>query len=71
MRGRRPFGNRIARMKLSGKPGLPAGTAAQLGWLFVLVMVVFFAAGVLKELFSRRDARSAPSPPPEFAARRR
>ena len=51
--------------------GLPAGSAAQLGWLFVLVMVVFFAAGVLKELFSRRDARSAPSPPPEFAARRR
>jgi hypothetical protein len=47
--------------------GLPAGSAAQLGWLFVVVMVVFFTAGVLKELFSRRDARSTP----ELAARRR
>jgi hypothetical protein len=47
--------------------GLPAGSAAQLGWLFVVVMVVFFTAGVLKELFSRRDARSTP----ELVARRR
>jgi hypothetical protein len=47
--------------------GLPAGSAAQLGWLFALVMIVFFVAGVLKELFSRRDARSTP----ELVARRR
>ena len=47
--------------------GLPAGSAAQLGWLFVVVMVVFFTAGVLKEVFSRRDARSTP----ELVARRR
>jgi hypothetical protein len=47
--------------------GLPAGSAAQLGWLFALVMIVFFVAGVLKELFTRRDARSTP----ELVARRR
>jgi hypothetical protein len=46
--------------------GLPAGSAAQLGWLFAIVMIVFFAAGVLKELFSRRAPR-----PTEFAVRRR
>jgi hypothetical protein len=51
---------------------LPAGSAAQLGWLFALVMIVFFVAGVLKELFSRRDARSTPErSTPELAARRR
>jgi hypothetical protein len=47
--------------------GLPAGSAAQLGWLFVVVMVVFFTAGVLKEVFSRHDARRAP----ELVGRRR
>ena len=52
--------------------GLPAGSAAQLGWLFAVVMIVFFAAGVLKELFSRRDARSTTERgPTELVARRR
>jgi len=52
--------------------GLPAGSAAQLGWLFAVVMIVFFAAGVLKELFSRRDARGTTERgPTELVARRR
>ena len=52
--------------------GLPAGSAAQLGWLFAVVMIVFFVAGVLKELFSRRDARGTTERgPTELAARRR
>jgi hypothetical protein len=37
--------------------GLPAASAADLAWLFVVVMTLFFAAGVWKELFSRRTAQ--------------
>jgi hypothetical protein len=52
--------------------GLPVGSPADLGWLFAIVMVVFFAAGVLKELFSRRSPRTTESPSKaQFAARRR
>jgi hypothetical protein len=34
--------------------GLPAATAENLGWLTVIVLTLFFAAGVWKELRSRR-----------------
>ena len=34
--------------------GLPAGTAANVAWVTIIVLLLFFAAGVVKELRSRR-----------------
>jgi hypothetical protein len=63
-----PAANPSSRLPL----GLPVGSPADLGWLFAIVMVVFFAAGVLRELFSRRSPRTTESPSKaQFAARRR